>query len=65
MDVTRHAKDKIMKEEIFGPVLSIFVYPANDIDGVIDLVQTTTPFSLTGAIFAQEEYARLLLRSNI
>ncbi|GAU98469.1 hypothetical protein RvY_09609 [Ramazzottius varieornatus] len=55
VDVTTHAKDKIMKEEIFGPVLSIYVYPANDMEGVVKLVQTTTPFSLTGAIFAKDE----------
>lgn len=47
--------DKIMTEEIFGPVLSIYVYKDKDLDKTLDLVGTSTKFALTGAIFAQDE----------
>lgn len=48
-------KDKIIAEEIFGPVLSIYVYKDKDLQKTMDLVGSTTPFALTGAIFAQDE----------
>lgn len=44
-----------MTEEIFGPVLAIYVYPDNKIDETLDLVGSTTPFALTGAIFGHDE----------
>ena len=48
-------RDKIMKEEIFGPVLSVYVFPDSKIDEAIDLANETTPYALTGAIFAQDQ----------
>lgn len=48
-------KDKIMVEEIFGPVLSIYVYPDKDLDEAMQLVGSSTEFALTGAVFAQDE----------
>jgi 1-pyrroline-5-carboxylate dehydrogenase len=51
------AKDprfKLMQEEIFGPVLTLFVYEDKDIEKTLDLVDTTSPYALTGAIFAQD-----------
>lgn len=47
--------DKIMTEEIFGPVLSIYVYKDADVSKTIDLVGSSTKFALTGAIFGQDE----------
>lgn len=44
-----------MKEEIFGPVLSIYVYEDKDIDSVIESVGNVSPYALTGAVFAQDE----------
>lgn len=52
---TTDPKDKIMHEEIFGPVLTVYVYPDGDIDKVVNLTDTTTPYALTGAIFAQDQ----------
>lgn len=43
-----------MKEEIFGPVLSIYVYEDNKIEEVLDKVNTTSVYALTGAIFAND-----------
>ncbi len=44
-----------MEEEIFGPVASIYVAPASQsFDDVLDLVDSTSPYALTGAVFAQD-----------
>lgn len=47
--------DKIMTEEIFGPVLSIYVYKDADVKKMPELIGTSTKFALTGAVFAQDE----------
>lgn len=44
-----------MVEEIFGPVLTIYVYPDKDMDATMKLVGSSTQFALTGAIFAKDE----------
>lgn len=51
--LTTNPRFRTMEEEIFGPVLTIFVYEDNDFDEVIDLVDKTSPYGLTGSIFAR------------
>jgi 1-pyrroline-5-carboxylate dehydrogenase len=46
-----------MCEEIFGPVLTIYVYPADDFEKALHLVDTTSPYALTGAVIAQDRAA--------
>jgi 1-pyrroline-5-carboxylate dehydrogenase len=46
-----------MCEEIFGPVLTVFPYPDQEIDRAIELCDTGSPYGLTGAIFAQDRRA--------
>jgi 1-pyrroline-5-carboxylate dehydrogenase len=46
-----------MREELFGPIVTVFVYPEKDYETALDLVDTSTPFGLTGAIFARDAYA--------
>jgi 1-pyrroline-5-carboxylate dehydrogenase len=46
-----------MHDEIFGPVLSVFVYPETRWAKTLDLVDGTTPYALTGGVFAQDERA--------
>ncbi len=46
-----------MEEEIFGPVLSIYVYEDDDFEKTLELVNNTSPYALTGSIFAQDRYA--------
>ncbi len=46
-----------MEEEIFGPVLTLFVYEDKDWKETLKLVDETSPYALTGAIFAQDRYA--------
>ncbi|GAC1421404.1 MAG: L-glutamate gamma-semialdehyde dehydrogenase [Flavisolibacter sp.] len=48
---------KSMCEEIFGPVLSIYVYEAKDFDQILSLVDATSPYALTGSIIAQDRHA--------
>ena len=45
---------KTMKEEIFGPVLSVYVYPDEEFEETLDICDRATPYALTGAIFAQD-----------
>lgn len=47
--------DKIMTEEIFGPVLSIYVYKDKELDQTLKMVGTSTRFALTGAVFSKDE----------
>jgi 1-pyrroline-5-carboxylate dehydrogenase len=46
-----------MCEEIFGPVLTIYVYDENKFEETLELVDTTSPYALTGSIIAQDRYA--------
>lgn len=46
-----------MCEEIFGPVLTIYVYEPQDFEKTLELVDATSPYALTGAIFSQDRYA--------
>ncbi len=50
-------RDRIMQEEVFGPVLSVHVYPDADFHETLRLCDSTSPFGLTGAIFAQDRRA--------
>jgi 1-pyrroline-5-carboxylate dehydrogenase len=46
-----------MCEEIFGPVLSIYIYEAEKFEETLKLVDETSPYALTGSIIAQDRYA--------
>lgn len=54
-----------MCEEIFGPVLTIYVYDADQYEKVLDLVDTTSPYALTGAILAQDRDAVTLATNKL
>jgi len=51
---TTNPRFKLMQEEIFGPVLTVYVYDDADLDQTLELCDTTSPFALTGAIFSQD-----------
>jgi 1-pyrroline-5-carboxylate dehydrogenase len=55
--LTTNPHFRTMVEEIFGPVLTIYVFPANDFDATLKLVDSTSEYALTGAVFAQDRYA--------
>lgn len=46
-----------MCEEIFGPVLTIYVYHEEHFEEALELVDQTSPYALTGAVFSQDRYA--------
>jgi 1-pyrroline-5-carboxylate dehydrogenase len=46
-----------MSEELFGPVLTIFVYDENKYEETLKLVDSTSSYALTGAVIAQDRYA--------
>jgi 1-pyrroline-5-carboxylate dehydrogenase len=54
---SRDPRSKLMTEEIFGPVLTVYVYPRGQFTETMELCDTTSPYALTGAIFAQDRYA--------
>ncbi len=55
--VSKDPKSKLMVEEIFGPVLTIYVYPEAEYDQTLELCDQTSPYALTGAIFALDRGA--------
>ena len=48
---------RLMEEEIFGPIVSVYVYPEREWSQTIALVDSTSPYALTGAVFARDRYA--------
>ncbi len=54
---TKDPKSVTMCEEIFGPVLTIYIYDENKFEETLELVDTTSPYALTGAVIAQDRYA--------
>ena len=46
-----------MVEEIFGPVITIFIYEPKEWIKTLNLVNNTSEYSLTGAVFAKDRYA--------
>ncbi len=55
--VSKDPKSATMCEEIFGPVLTIYVYPAEQFEKTLALVDSTSAYALTGAIIAQDRAA--------
>jgi len=55
--VSKDPKSRLMAEEIFGPVLTIYVYPENEYDQTLELCDQTSPYALTGSIFALQRSA--------
>lgn len=53
----KNPKFVTMCEEIFGPVLSIYVYPSNVFEKTMELLDDTSPYALTGAIIAKDRAA--------
>lgn len=51
---TTDPHDRLMTEEIFGPVLTIYVYEDRDLFKALSLVGSSTKFALTGAVFSQD-----------
>ncbi|KAJ5083453.1 hypothetical protein N7456_012880 [Penicillium angulare] len=54
---TSNPHHRIMSEELFGPILGIYVYPDAEWEQTLNLVDTTSRYALTGSIFVKDPYA--------
>ncbi|HEY2766094.1 MAG TPA: L-glutamate gamma-semialdehyde dehydrogenase [Pseudonocardiaceae bacterium] len=52
-------KHEVFATEYFGPILAVHVYPDQDYLAILDVVDSTSPYALTGAVFATERTAVL------
>lgn len=55
--VTSNAKFRTMCEEIFGPVITIYTYDADKFEETLEVLDGTSEYALTGAVFSQDRYA--------
>ena len=55
--ITKNPNNTLMEEEIFGPVTCIYVYEDEKYEETLKLVDNTSPYALTGAVFAKEQVA--------
>lgn len=55
--VTTDPHHRLMSEEIFGPVLTVYVYPEKEFPEILGLCDRTSPYALTGAVFATDRKA--------
>ena len=62
---TSNPKFKTMFEEIFGPVVTVYTYNDNDFESILDLVDQTSEYALTGAVYSQDRYALQLAMKKL
>jgi len=55
--LTTNPRFRLMEEEIFGPVLTVFLYDDDRFPEILDLCDGTSPYALTGAVFARDRAA--------
>ncbi len=54
-----------MQEELFGPVLTLYVYEDNKFEETMDILDKTSIYALTGAVFSQDRYAAELATKRL
>jgi 1-pyrroline-5-carboxylate dehydrogenase len=54
---TSDPNDRLLREELFGPIVTAFVYPDSKWQDTLQLVDETSPYALTGAVFARDRGA--------
>ena len=63
--VTTNPNFKTMQEEIFGPVLTIYVYKDDQFEETLALCDSTSPYALTGAIWARDRQALITMAERL
>lgn len=63
--LTKDPKSVTMREEIFGPVVTVYVYPDEEVEKTYELINTTTDYALTGSIFSQDRLALIKATSAL
>jgi len=56
---------RLMREELFGPIVTAYVYDEAGFEDVLELVDTTSPYALTGGIFASDEDAVVMAKERL
>ena len=54
---TSDPNDRLLREELFGPIVTAYVYPDSKWQDTLELVDATSPYALTGAVFARDRGA--------
>lgn len=54
---TSNPRHELMNRELFGPILTTYVYPDSEFDSTLELIDTTSRYALTGSIFARDQLA--------
>lgn len=62
---SKDPRSKLMSEEIFGPVLTVHVYEDDRFEEILDVCNSTSPYALTGAVFAEDRYAITLAEEKL
>lgn len=62
---TTNPHHDMMKNEFFGPVLTVYVYPDNEYEKTLSLIDKSTKFALTGAVFARDRDAIRLAEDSL
>ena len=62
---TKNPQYTTLVEEIFGPVLTVYVYDSRRYEKTLELVDATSPYGLTGAVFAKERAAIILAEKKL
>jgi 1-pyrroline-5-carboxylate dehydrogenase len=55
--VTKDPSSVTMCEEVFGPVLSVYIYHSENFEQTLELVDSTSPYALTGSVFSGDRFA--------
>jgi len=63
--LTTQPQHRLLEEEIFGPVLTVYIYPDQEWESSLDLVDSTSPYGLTGAIWAQDRHVIALATERL
>ena len=63
--VTTNPNSRLLSEEIFGPVVTVYVYQDSEFEKTLELVDSTSPYSLTGAVFSTDREAAVLAERRL
>ncbi|MBB6215922.1 1-pyrroline-5-carboxylate dehydrogenase [Anaerosolibacter carboniphilus] len=63
--ITSNPRFKTMEEELFGPVLTVYIYDDSAFDETLELCSTTSPYGLTGAVFATDRQTIIKMEQRL
>jgi 1-pyrroline-5-carboxylate dehydrogenase len=63
--VTEDPGSRLLRDELFGPVVTVFVYPEGEYEPTLEMVDRSVPFGLTGAVFADDRAAVVLAQDRL